>query len=97
MKSTTTSVNVSMPAKLKKVMQKRMAAGGFENASEYLRHLIRMDALPRVPDTHEELEAELLAGLNSGPGIEVNEKFWQDLKKHSLQDNGRSRSKRKSA
>ena len=34
---------------------------------------------PRIPQTHEELEEMLLEGLNSGPGIVMNDAEWQRL------------------
>lgn len=33
----------------------------------------------KIPDTREELEAMLLEGLNSGPGIVMNDAEWQRL------------------
>lgn len=85
MKSTTTSVNISMPARLKKVMQKRMAEGGFENASEYVRHLIREDsAAPALPTirTREDLEREIRKGERSGKAVVVNDAFWARIRKN---------------
>lgn len=98
MKSTTTSVNISMPSQLKRIMQKRMAEEGFENASEYVRQLIRADAgvgsSPPTIRTKADLERALLEGLQSGPAVPVTPKLWDDLRKRVA---NRSRSRRKSA
>lgn len=84
MKSTTTSVNISMPASLKKAMHKRMAAAGFENASEYVRHLIREDTgEPSAPTVRSlaELKRELIRGLRSGPAVEFTPKMLDAIRR----------------
>jgi antitoxin ParD1/3/4 len=75
--STTTTVNISMPTKIREAMRDRMADGGYENASEYVRHLIRED-LKRV--AHEKLEAELLEGEASGPAERADAAWWAKLR-----------------
>ena len=68
--STTTTVNISMPTKVRDAMRDRMAEGGYENASEYVRHLIREDWKKAA---QAKLEQELLAGEASGPGEPFDE------------------------
>lgn len=68
--STTTTVNISMPTKIRDAMRDRMAEGGFENASEYVRHLIREDWKKAA---QRKLEQELLEGEASGPGERFDE------------------------
>lgn len=75
--STTTTVNISMPVLVRDMMKSRMAAGGYENASEYVRHLIRED-LKRT--AREKLEAELLEGENSGPLETIDDAWWERLR-----------------
>jgi antitoxin ParD1/3/4 len=75
--STTTSVNISMPEVVREMMKQRMAAGGYENASEYVRHLIRED-LKKAAE--RKLEQELIDGENSGPPQRVNEEWWRQLR-----------------
>lgn len=72
-----TTMNVSLPAAMRKYVEQRMERGGFGNASEYVRHLIRED---QKREAQESLEAALLAGLNSGPGVEVTPEFWEKMK-----------------
>ena len=76
-KSTTTSVNISMPEVVREMMKQRMAAGGYENASEYVRHLIRED-LKRA--AQEKLEMELLEGEASGPPERADAAWWAKLR-----------------
>lgn len=67
------NVNISMPGSLKAFVDKRLKSAGFGNVSEYFRHLIREDQKRAADD---ELEALLLEGLNSGPGVEVTPEWW---------------------
>jgi antitoxin ParD1/3/4 len=75
--STTTSVNISMPEVIREIMKQRMAAGGYENASEYVRHLIRED-LKRA--SQEKLEQELLEGEASGPAEPWDARWLDGMK-----------------
>lgn len=70
-----TTMNISLPASMRKYVQQRLERGGFGNASEYVRHLIRED---QKREAQERIEAALLEGLNSGPPIPVDEKFWAE-------------------
>ncbi len=58
-----TTLNISLPDDLKKVVDERVAEGHFASHSEYLRSLIRKDQ-KRVE--REQLEAKLLARLEAG-------------------------------
>jgi antitoxin ParD1/3/4 len=66
-----TTVNVSLPKVLYGFVEDRTKAEGYQNASEYLRELVRKDQR-RMQD----LEQKLLDGLNSGDPIEVNKEYW---------------------
>jgi len=76
--STSTTMNVSMPESLRSFVSERMTSGGFNNASEYIRQLIREDQ-KRV--AQERLDAMLLEGLASGehPDFDV-ERIKHDLR-----------------
>jgi len=71
-----TTINISIPLALSRFVQKRMKKKGFENTSEYFRHLVREDQR-RAKD--EGLEALLLEGLTSGEPQEVTDEWWEDL------------------
>ena len=71
-----TSMNVSLPESLRRFAEQR-AAMGYGSVSEYFRELLRLD---RKRAAEERLEALLLEGLDSGPSIEVDEKFWKNLR-----------------
>ncbi|MSR56797.1 MAG: type II toxin-antitoxin system ParD family antitoxin [Planctomycetaceae bacterium] len=70
-----TTVNVSLPKALHGFVEKRTKAGGYEDASEYFRALVREDQR-RLRD----LERKILEGLNSGERIEVNKEYWEKKK-----------------
>jgi antitoxin ParD1/3/4 len=85
--TTTTNLSISMPQRLRDAMTQRMSDQGFENASEYVRHLIREDAKRAAK---EKLEAELLEGEASGPGDTFDE-GWLDRRKAELAKRMKSR------
>lgn len=85
-----TSMNVSMPASMRKWVETRMESEGFANASEYFRHLVRQDAekikyLRKLID-----EAE-----KSGPPVPFTKELLEDIRAQ-LRERVASR-KRKSA
>ncbi|MCC7141975.1 MAG: type II toxin-antitoxin system ParD family antitoxin [Candidatus Eisenbacteria bacterium] len=73
-----TSLNISLPESLREWIDTVVASGGYGNASEYLRELIRDDQKRRE---EERLEKLLLEGLDSGDPIEVTPEFWAKLRK----------------
>lgn len=68
-----TSMNVSLPESLRRFAERR-ASDGYSSVSEYFRELLRFDR-ERVAEGR--LEALLIAGLDSGEPIEVDEGFWE--------------------
>lgn len=72
-----TTLNVSLPAKLKAFVERQVARGGYGSSSEYVRQLIRTAMRRQAQD---ELEQKLLEGLASGPGREMKEEDWEQLK-----------------
>ncbi len=75
-----TSMNISLPDALKEFVEQQVSSGGYSTVSEYLRELIR-DAQRRKE--REELEAKLLAGLNS-PTSEMTSEEWTRLREQVL-------------
>jgi len=73
-----TSFNISMPKALKQYIEEQVAGGTYSTPSEYVRELIREDQKRR---TKERIESALLAGLRSGPPIEINAKYWAGKRK----------------
>ncbi|MDD4888729.1 MAG: type II toxin-antitoxin system ParD family antitoxin [Phycisphaerae bacterium] len=65
------TLNISLPDSLREFVDKQVAKGGYSTASEYMRELVRKAA-------RDSLEAKLLEGLNSGPGIVADDKFWAE-------------------
>jgi len=75
-----TSMNISLPEPLKIFVEEQVNKGGYSTASEYLRELIR-EAQRRKE--HQELEAKLLAGLQSPTG-EMTADEWRTLRERIL-------------
>jgi antitoxin ParD1/3/4 len=82
----TTTLNTSLPEALKKHVHKRVAEGGFSNASDFVRALIRLDK-----EQQEKLAAlrrDIAVGLDQldrGEGLEGEQVFAE------LLDEGRQR------
>ena len=76
----TTTLNVPLPEALKKHVQKRVAEGGFSNASYFVRALIRLDT-----EQQEKLAAlrrDVVVGLDQlarGEGLEGERVFAELL------------------
>ncbi|MBK9383288.1 MAG: type II toxin-antitoxin system ParD family antitoxin [Planctomycetes bacterium] len=67
-------LHLSLPTELESFVEETSRAAGVA-PEEFVRRLIREDRERRAEQ--ERLEALLLEGLNSGPGIEVTPEFWQ--------------------
>jgi plasmid stability protein len=70
------ALRIDLPDNVKAVAESRAAECG-RSIDEYLSALIQADAEQEVDET---LEAELLAGLDSGPATELEPNFWSNLK-----------------
>ncbi len=73
-----TTVNISLPRKLRASMERKIKRQAYASASEYVRDLIRKDLQAHAIEQVDQL---LLEGLNSGPGRPIDENFWQELSK----------------
>ncbi len=71
-----TTVNISLPRKLRASMERKIKRQAYASASEYVRDLIRKDLQAHAI---EQVDQMLLEGLNSGPGRPIDENFWQEL------------------
>jgi hypothetical protein len=71
-------LQLQLPDRLKTLAETRAADAGFDSLDAYIASLIESDEA--VP-LSAELDAELIAGLDSGPAFEVTAGFWDDLKR----------------
>jgi len=67
------TLNISLPDSMRTFIDRQVDKGGYGTASEYLRSLIREAKKRQMEDRLEEL---LVEGMESGPGIEANPKYW---------------------
>jgi antitoxin ParD1/3/4 len=65
-----TTINISLPEDLKAFIDAQVAARGYGSASEYVRELIR-----RERDL-QRLQALLLEGPASGPGVPIDREWF---------------------
>ncbi|BAY75989.1 putative addiction module antidote protein, CopG/Arc/MetJ family [Nostoc linckia NIES-25] len=68
------SINIFLPDSMKSFVEEQVAQGGYGSVSEYLQELITQDQKRKMQEHVEEL---LIAGLESGEPIEVNDEWWQ--------------------
>jgi len=71
-----TTLNISLPKKLRAKVDRKVAREAYGSASEYVRDLIRKDLSAEAIAKVDQL---LLEGLHS-PARPVDENFWQGLR-----------------
>ncbi|MBG1266824.1 type II toxin-antitoxin system ParD family antitoxin [Nostoc sp. WHI] len=67
------SINISLTDSMKAFVEEQVTKGGYNSVSEYLQELIHQDQKRK---DKEHLESLLIAGLESGEAIEVNDEWW---------------------
>jgi len=70
-----TSMNVSLPEKMKEYVDLRLVRDGYSSVSEYVRMLIRQD---REHKEREQLRSALVLGLASGTPIDADASYWEN-------------------
>lgn len=86
-------MTITLPDELRGELERKSRAAGFESIEQYVTCLILEAEEPGAEELHdmpvpdelviksrEDLEAKLLAALDSGPPIRVDEAFWADLR-----------------
>lgn len=77
MSSNITTINISMPRKLRAEIERKLARDAYGSVSEYLRELIRKDLRAQAID---QVDTLLLEGLHSGEPKPATGTFWKKLK-----------------
>lgn len=70
-------LEIQMPETTEQFIREQIATGKFASPSEYVVELVEQD---RQRAARKDLEGLLLAGLHSGPGIEVTPEYWEAKK-----------------
>ena len=78
-KAKQTTTNISMPASMRAEVESQMRVGAFGNVSEFVRYLVRENAL-RIDYEQRRLRAMLDQGDKSGPLVRADEKFWDNVR-----------------
>ncbi len=69
------SLNISLPESLKAWIDQQIAQGGYGTVSEYFRQLLREEQKRQI---REQIDAKLLAALDSGQPIPATPEFWEE-------------------
>ena len=72
------TMNVSLPERLKKFVDRQVRQHGYAGASDYIRDLIRDDQKRAAAD---QLRALIAEGLGSGPAQPVTQGYWRAKRK----------------
>lgn len=88
-----TSMNISLPREMRSYVQRQLRAGGYSNASEFVRQLIRAEQAR----SRKQLRAMLLKGLASGPAEEATDAYWKRLDRRAHGRAGTPATKRRKA
>ncbi len=78
MASMVTPIQLHLPAGLRKLVERRARDGGFASPSAYIEHVLRTEHL-KVPN--EELDSELIHGLDSGEGGIVDDDWEAQIER----------------
>ncbi len=70
------SLHIQLPDSLKAFLDDQVAAGGYENASAYVRDLVEADRLRKV---REDLEAKLTEAIES-PSSPMAAGEWEEIR-----------------
>jgi antitoxin ParD1/3/4 len=66
-------MNISLSESMKGFVDAQVKEGGYSTSSEYVRELIRKD---QIHKDEQRLAALIIEGLESGPSIAVDDKWW---------------------
>jgi antitoxin ParD1/3/4 len=86
MPSKVTTINISLPKRLRAEIDRKVAREAYGSASEYLRDLIRRDLRSQAV---EKVDALLLEGVQSGPPRALNGRFWRKLRAEATKSSRR--------
>ena len=70
--------SVPVSPELDAEVRKRMREGGFSSVAEYVRTAVRAEL---EHARKSQLEKLLLAGLESGQGVEVSPEYWEERRR----------------
>jgi antitoxin ParD1/3/4 len=76
-----TTMNISLPAPLKKFVDRQVKERGYAGVSDYVRELIRDDQKRAAADQLRSIIAE---GLASGQPIVADDAYWERKRKKLL-------------
>lgn len=79
-----TTLNISLPEEMQAFIDQKVAQGGFGDAGEYVRQLVREDQKRAAQERLEEL---LMEGIESDERIEGTPEYWEQKRTKLLMHN----------
>jgi hypothetical protein len=76
---------LQLPQHLKRIAEQRAAAAGYESIDSYIASLIDADCVAPIS---EEMEAQLIKGLESGPAVDITPEFLTEIKRRARIERG---------
>ena len=74
------TLNLPLPVSIQNFLNEQVAIKGYNNAAEYILHLIRQEQARTA-----RVESLLLAGLDSGNSIEITDDWWEQKRAQLVQ------------
>ena len=84
------SLNISLPESLRGWIDEQVRQGGYGTVSEYFRQLLREE---QKRQAREQVDAKLLAAIDSGEPIPVTREYWDQFRKEAQQRIARRKGK----
>ncbi|MBI4580494.1 MAG: type II toxin-antitoxin system ParD family antitoxin [Planctomycetes bacterium] len=84
------SLNISLPQTMRAWVDDQIARGGYGTVSEYFRQLLREEQKRQL---REQIDAKLLAAIESGEPIPVTPRYWDRLSKEARKRLARKRAR----
>jgi antitoxin ParD1/3/4 len=73
-----TTMTISIPETTREFVEAQAKQEGFASVDEYLASVLRQ---VQLREAKRKLEAKLIEGLESGPGVPVTPEFWTELER----------------
>ncbi len=75
------TLNLLLPDSIQNFINQQVAIKGYDNAAEYILHLIRQEQARAA-----RVESLLLAGLDSGNSIQITDDWWEQKRAQLVND-----------
>jgi antitoxin ParD1/3/4 len=74
-------MQIQLPHDVSEFVAQQVAARGYQNAADYLAELIEADRRRHI---RQQIEAEIIKGLESGPATEFTKEDWESIRQEVI-------------